>query len=83
MKIAKACSPPSVRNPGMRYPRPRLRAKIGFSCQKMVKCLWFYDWMLNNRALSCYKAYSQILEFIQIHDFLEEVKFYFFKYSFE
>ena len=33
--------------------------------------------------LSCLDAYSQILEFIQIHDFLEEIKFYFFKYPFE
>ncbi len=34
-------------------------------------------------VLSCRDAYSQILEFIQVHDFLEEIKFYFFKYPFE
>ena len=33
--------------------------------------------------LSRLNPYSQILEFIQVHDFLEEIKFNFFKDSFE
>ena len=35
------------------------------------------------QELSGLKTYSQILEFIKVHDFFKEIKFYFFKYSFE
>lgn len=34
-----------VRNLGMKYPRPRMRAKSGFSCLKRVKRLQVYDRM--------------------------------------
>ena len=84
MKLRKHFKLLYARNPGMRYPHPRMRAKKGFSCLKWATGLWFYGRMSSDRVLlSCRKPYSQILEFIQIHDFLEEIKFYFFKYSFE
>ena len=83
MKLHLHFKLPYVRNLGMRYPRPRMRTKKGFSCLKRVKRLHVNGRIPYGGLLSQLNAYSQILEFIQIHDFLEEIKFNFFKYSFE
>lgn len=83
MKLHLHFKLPYVRNLGMRYPRPRMRTKKGFSCLKRVKKLHVTERIPYGRLRSRLNPYSQILEFIQIHDFLEEIKFNFFKYSFE
>lgn len=62
---------------------PAYEDEKGFSFLKRVKSLHVNGRIPYGGLLSRLNAYSQILEFIQIHDFLEEIKFNFFKYSFE